>query len=315
MILPLCLQEKISLKTLNWWKVGGEAEYFAAPKTKNEVIEVLKWWSTQKTAEKSSPNLLAKMPLWIISGGSNVLIQDGLIRGLVLSTHELRGIEVKESSDELYLTCSAGTPKSDVARHFIKNKLSPSAFLTGIPGDMAGGVVMNAGIAEARVPREFCEFVREIEVVRVNEKTNEIETHVFKNKDISWAYRHSSGWQPGIIVRVDVAWKNNPDPQVLVEMKEQTKKRVSTQPLDLPSCGSTFRNPEGKKAAQLIDQCGLKGFRVGGAQVSPKHANFIVNDQGASAQDIYAIIQHVKKTVFEKTSVPLQTEVVLIGQW
>lgn len=288
-----------SMKELNWWKVGGEAEFFAAPKSIEELKEVLLW------------NDKDKQKIWIISGGSNVLVQDGLIRGLVISLHELKGIEKTDVGDHVSVTCLAGTPKAEVARVFLQHKLPPAIFITGIPGDMGGGVVMNAGIGEQRTPREFCEIVKSIEVLRLDTKT----VDAIPAENLKWSYRNCEGWQPGIVVRVTVSWPNRPDANVQSEVRAQTKKRITTQPLDLPSCGSTFRNPPGHKAAQLIDQCGLKGFRIGGAQVSSKHANFIVNDQGAKAQDIHKIIAHVKETVQKEKGVSLHPEVAYLGEW
>nr|AIA13588.1 UDP-N-acetylenolpyruvoylglucosamine reductase [uncultured bacterium] len=226
-----------------------------------------------------------------------------------MSLHALKGVEkVETGGDEVLVHCLAGTPKSEVAKVFSQNRLAPAIFLTGIPGDMGAGVVMNAGIGENRVPREFCEIVKSIEVLRLDESTGQFSTVTILGRDINWEYRHSSKWQPGIITRVVVGWKNEPDAAVSKEVVIQTRKRVSTQPLDQPNCGSVFRNPLGHKSAQLIEQCGLKGFRVGGASVSKKHSNFIVNDQGASANDVHKVIEHVRKTVLEKTGVELKTE-------
>lgn len=297
------IKENVSLQELNWWKVGGYAEFYAAPQSIIELQSV--WhWAWQK-----------KIKIYIISAGSNVLIQDGLVKGLTLSLHNLKGIEKTEINENILITCLTGTPKSEIAKIFLQNRLPPAIFLTGIPGDMGSGVVMNAGIGESRVPREFCEIVKAIDVLRINENTGEFTTHTFKGSEIKWEYRHSHDWQPGIIIRVTVAWPNQADVNVPNEVRAQTKKRVSTQPLELPNCGSVFRNPVGHKSAQLIESCGLKGYRVGGACVSTKHANFIVNDQKATALDIHKIIEHVRQTVRERTGVVLQTEVVYIGDW
>jgi UDP-N-acetylmuramate dehydrogenase len=119
-----------------------------------------------------------------------------------------------------------------------------------------------------------------------------------------------------VIISAQISWPvNNPEPNVLDRVREANKIRLSKQPLDMPSCGSVFKNPENNKAAQLIDSCGLKGKSIGGAQISKKHANFIVNTGGASASDIWNLILFVQKTVFEKTNIQLQTEVVRLGSW
>jgi UDP-N-acetylmuramate dehydrogenase len=311
------IQENHDLKSLNWLKVGGTARYFAAVTSVDELKEALKF------------ALNKKLPYWVISGGSNVLVRDGVLEGLVISLHSLVGVEqtqipTADTPGEVRLTVLAGTPKSEVAKIFLQNRLAPAVFLTGIPGDIGGGVVMNAGIGEMRVPREFCEIVKSIEVLRLksegvhpndtvlrsDELFNEIQISA---QHITWEYRHSSGWQPGVITRVTVGCAYTPEKSVMDDVKVQTKKRISSQPLELPNCGSVFRNPLGHKSAQLIEGCGLKGYRVGGASVSTKHANFIVNDKGATAADIKDIIQHVRKTVLDQKGVELATEVVYIG--
>ncbi|MEK6556630.1 MAG: UDP-N-acetylmuramate dehydrogenase [Bdellovibrionota bacterium] len=293
------LQKNISLKKLNWWKVGGEAEYFAAP----ENLEDLK--SVYGEALKN------KWPVHILSGGSNILVKEGLIKGLVLSLHALKGvISQNQVNGRLEVVAWAGAPKAEVARVFMQNKLAPAVFMTGIPGDLGGGVVMNAGVGEAIRPREFCEIVDWIEVLRPDLNLEKIES-----SKIKWEYRHTSGWQPGIIVRVGLGWTLEPDAEVLNNVRKATQKRVQSQPLDMPSGGSTFQNPPGEKAARLIDQCGLKGRRVGGASVSTKHANFIVNDQNAKADDILALIKEVQNEVKVQKSISLQTEVILFGGW
>jgi UDP-N-acetylmuramate dehydrogenase len=293
------LQRNVSLKTLNWWRVGGEAEHFAAPRNLEDLISVY------------SEALKNKWPLHILSGGSNILVKEGIIKGLVLSLHDLKGIISQNKTEQkLEIEAWAGTPKAEVARVFMQNKLPPAVFMTGIPGDIGGGVVMNAGVGEAIRPREFCEVVDWVEVLRPDLKLEKI-----KSQEIKWEYRHTSGWQPGIIVRVGMSWEYQPDIEVLNHVRKATQKRVQSQPLELPSGGSTFQNPPGEKAARLIDECGLKGRRVGGASVSTKHANFIVNDQNAKADDILALIHQVQSEVLQKKSISLQTEVILFGGW
>jgi UDP-N-acetylmuramate dehydrogenase len=173
---------------------------------------------------------------------------------------------------------------------------------------------MNAGVSEKRIPREFCEIVDWVEVMRMEGgKPLRVSKPA---SEIVWSYRHSSGWQPGVITRVGIAWPNLPDENIPALVKEVNRRRLSKQPLDLPSGGSVFVNPPGEKAAgALIDECGFKGFTIGGARVSEKHANFIVNIGGANAKDIHSVIQEVKQGVLVKTGVLLSTEVVYLGNW
>lgn len=290
------IKEKVSLAPFTSWLVGGPADFFCLPKTLDEVIEAQKWAQAQN------------LPVTILGGGSNVLISDSGIRGLVIGLKYLSGTSLQENGGRLEIVAWAGSGKSELLKIFLKHKLAPALFLAGLPGDIGGGIVMNAGVAESFKPREFVEITDWIEVLRPDGQVEKIQA-----SDLKWSYRHCHGWQPGIITRVQISWPMEPDATILEQVKTANKIRLSKQPLDQPSCGSVFVNPPGHKAAQLIDSSGLKGFTVGGAQVSMKHANFIVNQGSAKAQDILQIIQHVQKTVFEQKQVQLQTEVVRLG--
>ncbi len=250
-----------------------------------------------------------KLPVTILGGGTNVLVSDRGIRGLVVCMRKFVSVDADERDGRLIITASAGTPKSELVKIFTKWKLAPALFLCGLPGDVGGGIVMNAGVGENIVPREFVEITDWIEVFREKSAIR------FEKRDLFWRYRHSEGWQPGIVVRAQLSWPLEPDPEIGKKVKEATKQRLVKQPLNLPSCGSTFKNPPGNRSGALIDQAGLKGFQIGGAQVSPKHANFIVNLGGATAADVDAVIQHVRKTVKEKFQIALETEVRYLGEW
>lgn len=295
---PLAIARDVKLSTYNTWQVGGVAEFFCLPKTVDEVIQAQKWAEAQHC------------PVHVLSGGSNVLVADEGLPGLTICLKNLVGTEISESDGKFRITALAGTGKSELLKIFLKAKLAPALFLAGIPGDVGGGVVMNAGVAEQFKPREFTEITEWIDVLKPNGTIRR-----YEHRDVRWNYRHCDGWQPGIIVRVGIVCPNEPDPQILTLVRDANKIRLQKQPLDMPSCGSVFRNPEGHKAAQLIDQAGLKGFQVGQAQVSPKHANFIVNLGGAKARDILNVIQHVRRVVKDEKKVELRTEVVLLGSW
>jgi len=292
------IQKNIPLAPYTSWLVGGFAEYFALPTTIEEVIQAQTWAQQQK------------LPMTILGGGSNVLISDQGIKGLTICLKKLSGVETTEEHDHFKITALAGTGKSELLKIFLKQKLAPALFLAGLPGDVGGGVVMNAGVSENFTPREFVEITEWIDVLKPDGKIERIAAD-----QIHWRYRHSEGWQPGIIVRACFAWPLQEDATILEQVKNANKVRLSKQPLDMPSCGSVFVNPLGHKAAQLIDSCGLKGFAIGGAQVSQKHANFIVNTNEATAENIWQVIEHVKKTVLEQKNVALITEVIRLGSW
>lgn len=283
------------LDIYNSWAVGGKAEYFCLPTTFDELKAVVSWAQERAVA------------ITLLGGGSNVLISDQGIPGLTICFKNYAGIETQTESEVVVL---AGTNKSELLKFYLGKKLAPALFLAGIPGEVGGGVVMNAGVAEAYSPREFCEIVNWVEVLKPD-----MSLKVYKHSDIQWSYRHSLGWQPGIITRVGLSAKGSSDTTILNQVKEANRNRLAKQPLDMPSCGSVFRNPKGHKAAQLIDSCGLKGFAIGGAQVSLKHANFIVNTGQATADEMWRVILHVQGIVLQQKQIQLQTEVVRLGHW
>lgn len=189
--------------------------------------------------------------------------------------------------------------------------------MSGIPGDVGGGIVMNAGISENFKPREFVEIVESFEVLKWNPKGEglEFEVKTYNANEITWSYRHCSGWQPGFILSAVLSWPNQPNEEITEQVKQAMDLRRLKQPLDKPSCGSVFVNPPNNKSGALIESCGLKGFTVGGAQVSNKHANFIVNTGSATASDVHQVIEHVKATVLKEHQIQLHTEVVYLGDW
>lgn len=300
------IKKNTPLAEFTSWLVGGPAEYFCLPENEEDLREALLWARTHRQA------------VTLFGGGTNVLVADQGVRGLVICLRRFSGVETAEVAGRLEITALAGTAKSELLKIFLKHKLPPALFLAGLPGDVGGGVVMNAGVAESFVPREFVEITDWVEVLRWadNDPEAELQVRRFSREELHWEYRHTKGWQPGVITRVGLSWSlQEADVSILDQVRSANKSRLSKQPLDMPSCGSVFRNPPGHKAAQLIDSCGLKGYTVGGAQVSLKHANFIVNLGDAKAIDMASIIEHVRKTVRTEKGVELQTEVVRLGEW
>lgn len=292
------MEQNVRLAPYTSWLVGGMADHFCLPRSVDDLRAALEF-AQQK-----------KLQVFVLGGGSNTLISDDGVRGLVICLKHFRSIETEIRDGLFFVKCLAGTGKNELLKVFLKEKLPPALFLAGLPGDVGGGIVMNAGVAENFLPREFGEMVDHFEVMKWDHE--KIWTETFFHHDVKWAYRHSEGWGPGIIIRACLKWKYSPDATILEQVRKANHLRLSRQPLDKPSCGSVFVNPPGQKAAQLIDQAGLKGYQVGGAQVSLKHANFIVNLGGATAQDILSVMEHVQKVVAEKTGVQLKTEFVRV---
>ncbi len=292
------IQTQVRLASYTSWQIGGLAQYFCTPKNLEEIKEAV------SEAKRNS------WPLTILGGGSNVLISDDGIDGLVVCLKNFTGVTTAMENQNLVIEALSGTSKSELLKVFLKNKLAPALFLAGLPGDVGGGVVMNAGVSEAMQPREFGELVEWLEVLRLDT----LKVDRILQKDIQWSYRHSTGWQPGLVVKVRMKWPVQVQDDILAQVKAANLSRLSKQPLDLPSCGSVFVNPPGHKAAALIQECGLKGYRVGDAQVSLKHANFIVNVGSATAVDTLQVISDVKAKVLAEKNIQLKTEVVFLGK-
>jgi UDP-N-acetylmuramate dehydrogenase len=291
------IRQDVALSGYTSWLIGGRAQFYAQPSNLDELKQSVEF------AERKS------MPITIFSGGSNVLISDQGIKGLVIHMSRFVGTLVEERDGRLIVTALAGTPKSELLKIFLKNQLEPALFLAGIPGDVGGGVVMNAGVSEAIRPKEFVEIVDWIRVLRGGG------VKTFIREELNWKYRHCEGWQPGIIIEVGMSWPLKKDATILQKVRDANGVRLKKQPLDKPSCGSVFRNPPGDSAGRLIESLGLKGFRIGDAQVSEKHANFIVNLGQATAKDTRHVIEHVQSEVKKKSGIGLQTEVVFLGAW
>jgi UDP-N-acetylmuramate dehydrogenase len=278
------------------WMIGGPAENFVEPQTIQELQEALEF------VRKNN------LSLTLLGGGTNVLISDDGIKGLVVGLRQLSGIEIVEDSEERFsFWALTGTTKSECLKHFLKKSLAPAYFLAGLPGQVGGGVVMNAGVSEDLYPREFKDIVTAIEVIRPDGKIKKIDA-----LHLSWSYRHCDGWQPGIITRVLLSWENKPIPGLVERVKELNKLRLEKQPLEWPSCGSVFRNPLPLRAGQLIESVGLKGFSIGGAQISEKHGNFIINKGKATAQDVQALMKLCVDKVRAVCGVNLKSEVVFL---
>ena len=282
----------------NSWQVGGAADFFYQPENYEDIFCSLRW-----AKEKN-------LPVTFLGGGTNILISDQGVAGLVMGLQKLNSHFIMEKAGRLYINALTGVSKAEVMQIFLKYKLSPALFLCGLPGNVGGGVVMNAGVSQDIFPREFGDIVDWVKVIQ------EDKTVLLQGKEIEWKYRSSGGWGPGLIYEVGMSWPMKPLSNLPLLLKEMALKRTQSQPLQSASCGSVFKNPStGEKAGALIEQCGLKEHKVGQACVSGKHANFIVNRGGATAMDIHRLIQYVQKRVKQKFNILLEPEVKYIGRW
>ena len=277
--------------------MGGEADYFCQPENKEELQEALLW------AEEKS------LPVTALGKGTNVLISDSGVEGLVISTENLSRLDFQSDGEILKIESEAGVLKSRLMVVFRKHMLAPALFLSGLPGDVGGGVVMNAGIRTDINPKEFSQIVKSFEVITPQG------LKLYNKKDITWGYRHTKGWAKGLIYKVNFEWPLKPVKDLNQKIKDLLKKRRQTQPLGEANCGSVFKNPYPQHAGKLIEDSDLKGLEKGDAFISPKHGNFIINREQARAEDIDYLIKTIQQTVKQKFDISLETEVHYLGRW
>jgi UDP-N-acetylmuramate dehydrogenase len=271
------------------WRAGGPADVFFIPASIDDLSAVL-------------AELDADTPIFWLGAGSNLLVRDGGLRGVVISaTRMLRGLE---RLDESTVRAGAGLPCTQLARQCIRWGLGPSEFFAGIPGTVGGALTMNAGAHGGETWER---------VVSVRTIDREGEIHARTPADYEVAYRRVKGPVNEWFIDATLAFDPNVTPS-MDSMQAMLERRKTTQPLGLPSCGSVFRNPPGDHSARLIEAAGLKGHRIGGAEVSTKHANFIINRDDATATDIEALIEFVRRTVLDVHGVSLKHEVRIVGE-
>ena len=272
------------------FKIGGPADYFVTPKSKEDFKKVL---SFAKERE---------LPYLVIGEGSNLLVSDKGISGIVISTKKIVEFSVKEN----FITASCGVTLKDLANFAMENHLSGLEFSCGIPGNLGGAIYMNAGAYDG----EMKDVVYKVEVM--DEGGN---IFWLDNEEMTFSYRHSLLVEKNLYC-LSVIFSLKPSTKMSIQekMTELTKKREEKQPLDLPSAGSTFKRPVGYFAGKLIIEAGMQGKRIGGAEVSKKHAGFIVNQGGATADDVIHLIEEIKEKVFLTSGVRLEAEVKLTGR-
>ena len=273
------------------FRIGGKADLFVS------------------ADEKSLPQLLKeaadeKIPVTIIGNGSNLLVGDGGIRGLVIEIG--KGMDKIEISDNI-MTVGAGTLLSKAANTAAEHGLSGMEFAAGIPGSVGGAVVMNAGAYGG----EMKDIIMDVDVI-----TREGEYRRLTLEELELSYRHSCIIENEyIVIRARLMLQEKDEAQIRQVMEDLKNKRIEKQPLNFPSAGSTFKRPEGYFAGKLIMDAGLRGYSVGGAQVSEKHCGFVVNKGGATASDVVKLMNDVRDKVMEEFGVELEPEVKMIGEF
>ncbi|MDJ1181494.1 UDP-N-acetylmuramate dehydrogenase [Roseofilum sp. BLCC_M91] len=289
---PSMIQAHVSLAGLTSFRVGGPAQWYAAPQSEAELLTSLAWAKSKS------------LPVTVIGAGSNLLISDEGLPGLAIGTRNLRNIEYDDRMAQV--SVGAGVSLAYLARQVARRGWSGLEWAIGIPGTVGGAVVMNAGAHKSCI----ADILMDIEVISGNGINQTL-----INTDLEYRYR-SSILQGSNYTVTQARFQLKPtnDPQTIIATTNtHLHQRHATQPYHLPSCGSVFRNPEPQKAAQLIEKTGLKGHKIGDAQVSELHANFILNCGHAKASDIYQLICYVQDRVARQWSIQLKPEVKILG--
>jgi UDP-N-acetylmuramate dehydrogenase len=276
------------------WRCGGRADRLYVPADREDLAAFVR-------------ALPPAEPLTVIGLGSNLLVRDGGVRGTVVVAHAALG--VLELRDGL-IYAEAGVASPKVARFAARNGLAEAEFLAGIPGTVGGALAMNAGCYGGETWR----YVARVEVL---DRSGGFDVRLADAYRVGYrSVRRADGTPPdGIFTAAWFAFPPGDGAVARERIRELLSRRIATQPLAQPNAGSVFRNPQGDHAARLIEHCGLKGYAIGGARVSEKHANFIVNPEGkAKAADIEAVIDHVRATVKRQTGIDLEPEVRVIGE-
>ena len=269
------------------FKIGGPAEVMAFPKNRDELAKLL------KTSTLLDCNCV------ILGAGTNVLAPDEGIKGLVICLKDCLG--GMEQIDETHIRVAAGVTMARLAVFAAGSGLSGLEFAHGIPGTVGGGVYMNAGAYGG----EICQVCQSVEVMFRDGQITE-----YTAEQMEFSYRHSRLEENGgIVISAVFSLSRKSKEEIQAKMQELMGKRRASQPLDMPSAGSAFKRPVGGYAAALIDQSGLKGFQVGGAAISTKHAGFAVNLGGATAEDVKNLLSQVSDKVFADSGIRLEPEV------
>ena len=284
------IKNNIYLKEYTSYKTGGKALYFADCKSSKDVASALNFASDNKLNYE------------VIGGGSNLLISDDGYNGLIICTKSLNQYIINKGSG--IIKCGAGIVLADLVLYACNHGLSGMEAMAGIPGSTGGACKMNAGA-----------FNQEIKdtLLNVTYMNDDGSIKTIKTEEVGFAYRKSPALNGKIVLYAEFAYGKDKVETLLNKRREILDRRKEKQPLHKPSCGSVFKRPEGNYAGTLIEKCGLKGYSIGGAMVSTKHANFILNENNATSSDIYNLIQHVINEVHKQTGITLEPEVRMIG--
>ncbi len=273
------------------FRIGGNADCIVNPSSNEQVKDILSF------ARQNG------IDVTVLGNCSNVLVRDGGIEGIVMLINSgMCNVEI----DGEIVKAQAGITMGSLAQACIRASLAGFEFASGIPGCLGGGIYMNAGAYNG----EMGQIVQSVDILDEN-----LQFQTLTNADMHFAYRHTALSSRNVVVLgATLKLKKGCSTQIAEQVADYTKRRRDRQPLTYPSAGSTFKRPEGAFAAALIDQAGLKGLTVGGAQVSEKHAGFFINIGGATAKDVLTLIKKVQQIILDKNGIMLEPEVKIIGR-
>ena len=284
------IKQNEPLSNYTYTKTGGPAEVLIFPSSIEEVTEMMNWIKKEECQ------------LTILGNASNLIVKDGGIRGITIIMTEIKDIETEGDR----ISAGAGAAIIDVSQEALSHHLTGLEFACGIPGSIGGAIYMNAGAYGGEV--KDC-----VESVQVLTRTGDVKT--LSNKEMNFSYRHSYLMdKDDIVLSVTFKLDKGDYNEIKEKMDELTYLRTSKQPLEYPSCGSVFKRPEGYFTGKLIQDAGLQGLIHGGAQVSEKHAGFIVNINNATATDYQELIKHIQDEIYRIYKVKLEREVRIIGE-
>ena len=285
--------EDVPLNKYNTYHIGGITKYLVSPLSINDLVEVIKLLDENK------------VPYFILGNGSNVVLSSKKFEGAIIRLNNIAGIAIHPELSRAYAEAGAMFPK--LVMESIEKGLTGLEFAGGIPGTIGGSIYSNAGAYNACI----MDYVESVTVL--NKETYEIEE--LEHEDITYSYRNTMFKEEKkyIVLSAKFYLKPGEKANSLAILEDRKRRRLESQPLEYPSAGSVFRNPDGDFAGRIIEECNLKGTSIGGAEVSEKHANFIINKDNATSDDVYELINLVHDTVLEKTTVDLKIEQEFIG--
>lgn len=290
------IQYNVPMKNYTSFKIGGPAECLIKVQTIEEVQEIL------QIANQNN------IPLTIIGNGSNILVSDKGIKGIVLKI-DIKKLEIEEKEEnQFFITVGSGNKLGEIAPKFLQKEIQGFEFAAGIPGTIGGAIRMNAGAHGS----EMKDIVKTISYI----DKKDMKLYTISNKEANFQYRNSIfSNNQYIIVETTMQLGKGKKEEIQSKMQEYANFRKEKQPIEYPSAGSTFKRGSDFITAKLIDECGLKGYQMGGAQVSEKHAGFIINKGDATAEDVIKLMKYVKEQVYHKFEKKIEAEIEIIGEW